>query len=449
MAEFEWTTHPGAEAFIEDLVANAMAQSPRLAELDRMLQLSTSTRLMNWLDYIGGPLSGDALEECGFVEGHLTRAGIWRHPGAQLPAVVPGARYVVGLRVDDVVAFAHANGTSGIEGSSRSGFRRAVVSGDEEVVIAGVERRSWMRGIEPQVFTDREMLASLKAWQLWDERDRPNTYRNSAEVVAAVIPLAEQMVSLVGEDLAASYVLELERQYWQRRNTAGMLQFARQDRLGMGWGNNDHHTFRSSREAFKPLVQMFNTLGFLSRERFYAGDQAGWGAQVLEHPGCGGVLFTDVDLTPEEVGIDFSDTELPASAQLGTVGMWCALHGESILAPGMHHLEGQFEFEQLRDDLEHLGVRQMKPFSTFPHLQQAFTEAERWPVSDERIDALLADGIIDKTQAAEFRDRGAAGSHLENLQRRGGFKGFNQHSVSTTMQATDPRSYQPVAATQS
>ena len=32
---------------------------------------------------------------------------------------------------------------------------------------------------------------------------------------------------------------------------------------------------------------------------------------------------------------------------------------------------------------------------------------------------------------------------LENLARRGGFKGFNQHNVSVTMQATHPRDYVP------
>ncbi|HAF03215.1 MAG TPA: hypothetical protein DIT76_05750 [Spartobacteria bacterium] len=34
---------------------------------------------------------------------------------------------------------------------------------------------------------------------------------------------------------------------------------------------------------------------------------------------------------------------------------------------------------------------------------------------------------------------GAIGSHLENLQRKGGFKGFNQKSVSVIISATDPR----------
>ena len=34
---------------------------------------------------------------------------------------------------------------------------------------------------------------------------------------------------------------------------------------------------------------------------------------------------------------------------------------------------------------------------------------------------------------------GAIGSHLENLQRHGGFKGFNQKAVSAIISATDPR----------
>jgi len=34
---------------------------------------------------------------------------------------------------------------------------------------------------------------------------------------------------------------------------------------------------------------------------------------------------------------------------------------------------------------------------------------------------------------------GAIGSHLKNLQRNGGFKGFNQHAVSIIIAETDPR----------
>lgn len=440
MTDFSWTQHPEAEALVDELITKAVAQSPRLEQLDQRLRHDTSTTLVNWLDHVGGPVSPERLGELGFVDGFQTKPGVWRHPGAQLPAIISGEQQVVALRVDDVVAFAHAQeAVEPVEGSPRSGFRRVII-GDDGVVVAGVERRSWSCGVEPDVFDDARTLAGAQAWQLWDERSRPNLAGGAA--VAAIgqsIVVAHDMVALIGSDLAASYVLELERQYWQRRNTAGVIQHARQDRLGLGWGNNDHHTFRSSRAGFQSLVQLFNALGFVSRERFYAGEQAGWGAQVLEHPGCGGVLFVDVDLGADEIGMDFSSAPLQDASTLGTIGMWCALHGDSILSAGMHHLEGQFEFDQLRIDLDTLGIGHMKPFSDFAHLRQAFTTAEKWPVAQERLDALVAAGHLAAEKAQEFAHVGAAGSHLENLQRREGFKGFNQHSVSITMKATDPR----------
>ncbi|MCP3802974.1 hypothetical protein NLX83_27240 [Allokutzneria sp. A3M-2-11 16] len=441
MAEFTWELQPRAEALVDELVDAAVLNSPRLSALARSLGARTSTRLQDWLDHIGGPVSDEQLIEVGYVE---VLPDLWRHPGAQLPAIVPSDRRAVALRVDDAGVFAVAQGSAaGVQGSPRSGFRSAVVSGTDAVVIAGVERRSWACGVTPQEFDPGEVLRAAQAWRLLAER--PRGFGGRDEVVAAT-ELMAQVVKLVGSDLAASYFLELERQYWQRRNTAAVLQHSRQDRLGLGWGNNDHHTFRSGRACFDQVITLLTTLGFGVRERFYAGAEAGWGAQVLEHPGCGGVIFADVDLNPEDVDLDFAHVQLAEGGKLGTVGLWCALHGESILAAGMHHLEGQFDFDRLRDDLGVLGVGHMKPFSDFPHLRQAFTEAERWPVRQLRLAELVAAGQIGEETAEEFGRLGAAGSHLENLARRGGFKGFNQHNVSTTMRATDPRIYRPVNA---
>jgi hypothetical protein len=439
----EWTLHESAESLVAGLVDAACEQSPDLARLAARLQSETSTRLHDWLDHLGGPVDPESLDEAGYIDGYGTRPGVWRHPGAQLPAIVPQAGRAVALRVDDSAAFAaaHASGR-GVEGAVLSGLRRAVVSDAGGVVISGVERRSWSRGIDPEPFDGERSARAYAAWQLWAER--PRTW-DGAGAVEALIPVAERMADLVGSDLAASYALELERQYWQRRNTAAVLQHARQDRLGLGWGNNDHHTFRSGREAFFPLMRVLRALGFGLRERFYAGAEAGWGAQVLEHPGNGGVIFADVDLAPAEVEIDFAASALAPRDELGTVGLWCALHGESVLVAGMHHLEGQFDFDRLRDDLAPLGVGHMKPFSDFPYLRQAFTEAEPWPVPRERLARLTAAGLLDPGKAEEFAVHGAAGSHLENLARRGGFKGFNQSNVSVTMRATDPRRYAPTA----
>jgi hypothetical protein len=440
VTDFTWTQHPEAEAVVNELIAGALTHSADLSAFEDRLRAETSTTLFNWLDHMAGPVSTERLTEVGFVDGWQTKPGVWRHPGAQLPAIVPGDKRMLALRVDDVVAFRNVHSPlAPLEGSALSRFRRVVIS-DDGVVLAGVERRSWSCGVDAEVFDDTQAISAIRAWRLWSERTRCNA--SGPDAIAAItdgITIADVMVQLVGSDLAASYVLQIEREFWQRKNMAAVVQHARQDRLGLGWGNNDHHTFRSSRSGFRPLIQLFNALGFLNRERFYAGEQAGWGAQVLEHPGCGGVLFTDVDLGPDEVGMDFSSVALAESERYGTVGMWCALHGESILSAGMHHLEGQFEFDDLREDLQSFGIAHMKPFSDFSHLRQAFTAAEKWPVAQHRLDALVSAGHLDAGKAREFADVGAAGSHLENLQRREGFKGFNQHSVSNTMRVTDPR----------
>lgn len=433
---FDWATHPAAEALAGSLVAEALAASPAVATLADRVRSGTSTYLTDWLDHVSGPVAAAELESAGYVDGHGTVSGVWRHPGAQLPAVVPSPERALALRVDDSAAFSAAHrGTGDVAGSPGSGLRSAVAV-EGPVRVLGVERRSWSCGVSPVELDGAEQLSVVRARRLWAERTRAY---DVAAGLADARRRAQEMVALVGVDVAASYVMEEERAFWARRNTAAAVQHARQDRFGLGWGNNDHHTFRSSREAFRGLIEVLQVLGFALRERFYAGDEAGWGAQVLEQPGAGLVVFADVDLTPDEVTVDFASAALPPTERLGTVGLWSALHGESLLAAGMHHLEGQFDFDRLRDDLAERSIGQMQPFSDLPHLRQAFTEPERWPVEPDRLEALVAAGQLTAAKAAKFAAAGAPGSHLENLARRGGFKGFNQANVSTTIAATDPR----------
>src|SRR5262249_27433150 len=151
-------------------------------------------------------------------------------------------------------------------------------------------------------------------------------------------------------------------------------------------------------------------------------------------------IFADLDLAPEEATEDFAHQVLPDLPRPGTVGLWVALHGESMLEAGLHHLEAQFDFDALRDGLEaEAGIETMPPFSNFSFLRQAFTAGERWPVDQRRADRALHLGWITAEQHAKFIRDGAIGSHLENLERREGFKGFNQQAVSTIIVATDPR----------
>jgi len=291
-----------------------------------------------------------------------------------------------------------------------------------------------------------QLEAIVKAKELWKTRRR--VFEDDAEGFRVADRLLNQSILLVGRDQTCQIFFEEERAYWEGRNRAARIQKFRQDQLGLGWGNHDHHTFRCSREHFVDVIEFLMKLGFEKRERYYAGAEAGWGAQICEQSTVGIVVFADVDLMPGETQIDFSVNRLPPAAKPGTVGLWVGLHGESFLGAGMHHLEARFDYQLLREQLKKQGINTMNPFSDFDFLRQAFTEGERWPVNRERAERLLSGGLITPEQFEKFTKEGALGSHLENLQRHGGFKGFNQKSVSVIISATDPRKehFHPAAA---
>jgi hypothetical protein len=333
------------------------------------------------------------------------------------------------------------------EGEPFSRYRRVLVSEENRTQLEAIERRAY-RGFVPAPLLEGELADILKAKELWHTRQR--LFANDEVGIKTANAILDRSLDLVGRDLSCQFFFESERRFWESRNRAARTQKLRQDRLGLGWGNHDHHTFRASREHFVDLIAFLEALGFTKRERYYAGAEAGWGAQISEQPVTGIVVFADVDLMPDETRVDFSSKKLPPAPRLGTVGLWVGLHGESFLQAGMHHLEARFDFALLRDQLKECGVNTMKPFSDFDFLRQAFTEGERWAVQPERATWLLSGGLITQLQHDQFVKEGAIGSHLENLQRHGGFKGFNQKSVSAVIAATDPRKQhfdqQPVAA---
>ncbi len=214
MTQVEWTLHPDAQALVDGVVDAAISRSPATAAFAQRLLHETSTRLQDWLDSVVAPVDAADLRATGYVDGYLTEPGVWRHPGAQLPAVVIGEDLALNLRVDDVAACAQALRSAWpLEGSPLSEFRRVAVIRDNGVEVAGVERRSWSAGVTAREFTGAEVAAAARAWRELAERPRA---LEGAEGVIAQLPAASRAVSLVGADLAASYFLELERAYWQR-----------------------------------------------------------------------------------------------------------------------------------------------------------------------------------------------------------------------------------------
>jgi hypothetical protein len=446
IGDFQWTVQPLAERMVQDILDAAVARSPFAGELKRRMRDETGTRLFDWLDHVVVADPGglrESLRNAGFIGRYAAGAGeIFAHEEGMFPTIVPSPDGITRLavKVESVVDFLAAQrmgSTAAVEGDPLAPLRRVLISAENDVEVWAIERHGY-RGFKIAAEPPDKAGSVLKHAEAF--RLRPRSFGNDSEGFAHANVLIDAAIADVGVDRACDLFFAAEREYWQRRNRAAQVQKSRQDRLGLGWANHDHHTYRSSREHFAALIATFEKLGFHCRERFYAGHDAGWGAQVLEQPTAGVVIFADVDMSPDEVLGDFSHAGLPVRKELGTVGLWCALHGEAFLGAGMHHLECQFDFEALKRQLEsEEGVKVMKPFTNFPHLRQAFTEGEVWPVRPERAERLLAAGRITAEQAKQFLEKGALGSHLENLERNQGFKGFNQTGISEIIARTDPR----------
>ncbi len=456
----DWKRLPETESLVVEWTEKALAGNDFAADLARRMKTETSTRFRDWIDHI--ILEGDdcieTLERIGYRREISQAIGpliVFTHDEGVFPRVVvrmerPQKRSYnvrgVAIKVESIGDFSRAHDL-GLEpvGYPLGPYREAWING-QSVNFGVVERRGY-RGFEPfagdqarlgrmSPHAARETLAARELWQA-----RRRKFDDDSIGFDETEQLLDRVVERTGSaDLACHLVFEVERDYWQSLNRAAQAQKTRQDRLGLGWANHDHHTFRSSRRFFPRLIGMFKKLGFDLRERFHAGEQAGWGAQILEHPTTGIVIFADLDLAPTEADSDFTRVTLPDLPKPNTVGLWVGLHGESILEAGMHHLEAQFDFDSLKTDLARdAGVSMMPPFSDFPFLRQAFTTGERRPVDRKRADRCLAAGWITRDEHARFLSEGAIGGHLENLERNEGYKGFNQKSVGAILEATNPR----------
>jgi hypothetical protein len=448
--EFAWEVQPAAARWVRQANAALAAHHPTIDRLAGVLRDFTGTRLVDWVDH----LALDAENYSEFVR-DLSKVGyvvdaqdhsVWRHPLGMFPPVITDVGSTgLAIRCESVdsclISLPGALGIRPVDAEQVIGHRGSLfryvsidTHADGELWI--VERHGYP-GFEFRDAEQNQIRAAARHADAFRRRQR------SFGTVGEGFDHASQLFAAAAADLGTAWACDLffgaERDYWQSRNRAAQVQYQRQQRLGLGWANHDHHTYRSSRAAFPRLITTLEQMGFVCRERFYAGREAGWGAQVLEQPDCRVVIFADVDLSPEEVAADFAHESLTERSQLGTVGLWCELHGEAFLDAGMHHLEAQFDFDAARAQLATLGIETMAPFTDFPFLKQAFTKAEIWPVDPQRIDRLLAQRRITMEQADRFRREGALGSHLEILERNDGYKGFNQTGISEIITRTDPR----------
>jgi len=434
--EFDWELFPKAEKFLQKEVHRFLQNNKVAKKLAKDMETKTNTRFFDWIDHIILPqsrINKQQVKKFGFLEVRAktpkgTKA-FRNKKSVFFPLLRSNNEYTeIAIKPEVMDHFAKRYPRS-IQGKKYAPLRYMELSKEKNYVLSALERAGSSNFM---VEDTTDIPAYKQALKRFKQRKR--LFKTDKSGLEAVQKEIRQVLKTLSPARTTDAFFRAERFYWQKRNKTGQFQKRRQDTLGLGWGNHDHHTYRSSRENFKNLIKVFALLGFTCRERFFAGERAGWGAQILEHPECDVVIFADVDLSHAEKDKDFAHKGLSAKKELGTVGLWIALHGESILQAGMHHLEARFQFGQLLKKMKF-----MKPFSHFPFLKQAFSKGERWHVATKRINKLVKQGSLTRKQGKGFLQEGAIGSHLENLQRRQGFKGFNQTSVTAIIKATDPR----------
>lgn len=434
--DMQWERQPLAEQVYSRWLADFLARSPAAASFADRLLGRTAIRMRDLCDHLviaDGAAFG------------LFENGGWKtpveeaiaNPTGLFPPVMSGAKDSLFMRVESIDRLVETNGLENpVEGERDASFRRVIIAETPDTIFGAVERNGHP-GFDVPAESDatrREARLALQAF-----RSRRREFDTTGSGLERTGELVTSVVGELGAHRSCALWLSAEREFWMRRCRGGRSAFARQDSLGVGWSNIDHHTYDGSREHFRKTIAILETLGYELREMLYAGELAGWGSQVLEQPVIGSTIFADVDLSPEELSIDFAHEELEPLNRHRRAGVLCELLGESILEAGLNHVAGLYDQRLFRALMAEDAIQMMAPFTSFPHLYQELTEGEKIAISPVVVDRLEAQGHIGADEAESLRLEGCILSHLENIERNDAYKGFNREGIDGVLRKLDPR----------
>jgi hypothetical protein len=433
----QWTRQPQAEAVLLKVLTTALEQCPEATTFSRLLRDRCGVRLRDIVDHIS---FDDATwhEELLAAGWAALPSGVLRHEKGHFPDFLPDPQGLgVAFRTAAVQHFIDVHGISAaIDGKAYGPYRRARVFSSRTARFWAVERNGHVTWEIPD--TPDPLIRQARI-HLQSFRSRRRQFTRVEQGLDHTWDLVNSAAEELGKHWACDLFFRAEREYFTGRCNAADFQHQRQLAAGIGWSNIDHHTYDSSREYYAQTINILETLGYECRELFYAGHQAGWGSQILEQPVLRSTIFADIDLSPDELDIDFSHMQLDPLPKARRAGLWCAMHGESMLEAGLNHVAGLYDQALLRKQLLVAGIRMMSPFSDYPELYQELTRGQWWPVNPKRIDLLQQQGHLSAEEAEDFRLQGAIGAHLENIERNDGFKGFNQPGIDGVLRIIDPR----------
>ena len=305
-----WSTEWSPSA----LEGNAFAA--RLAE---RMRDETSTRFVDWVDHLvvaDPPGLARRLHALGYArqaEPYAVGAPVYAHPGGVFPRIAVADRATaprcreVAIKVESVAAFSRAHDL-GLEivGYPLGPYRVGRVAG-ERTSLAVVERRGYL-GFEPfpgelaregrmQPHAARDALAARELWQ-----GRRRRFDDDAEGFDATEATARTASSSWPARPTWPATSSSRSSATTGSRGTGPRRSRRRGRTGSAWAGRTTTTTRSAARAGSSRASSACSRRSASRSASGStpGEHAGWGAQILEHPTTGIVIFADLDLAPDE-----------------------------------------------------------------------------------------------------------------------------------------------------
>jgi hypothetical protein len=412
-----------AELFLDSELSKMWAEVPEAELLAARILHRTGIRIIDIVDHVC-VASGERIHEG--LGWNSVATGVWRHASGLLPDVLEGRYLQIALRVDDVEAIVRAVGVeTKIEGPAGGQYRRASLFARPHAALVAVERHGWPH-VHLAPSSPRQIRRARRHLQIFRSRRRHFTIRPEA-ALRQLEPLVAAAVTDLGPAWASDIFVRAELEFWEGNCQAGVLQSWRQKRAGLGWANLDHLAYYCSRAQSDEALALFGALGFAQGETIWTGDEIGVGGRVLRH--------TQQRSAAIVLESDFADYELASTvcpdlrAPLTwycRAGLWQALHGESLFEGGPVRVAGRYDAEAFCGLMRGDGIDPVSPYSARAnsHLAQLITSAQTRAVAPLRIEAIRRKGYLGRNQAEALTLKGASGSHLQCVERRAGFAGF-------------------------
>ncbi len=266
---FNWPLAYEAEALLSRFINAFLEKNTAARRFARRMRDETGTEFFEWTDHLVVSQNHEpALRDAGFLPGACDAPvdhTVYAHPHALLPRALVSVKAktsdtpsALAVRPEFLGDFMQRNGLPGEPaGAPGAGYRVITVARENGAHFQAVERLGY-RGFLVKEPRPGFAEALLKARELW--RARKRDFAGDDEAVRHAFEVQQRCIALVGVDVACELYFAEEREFWMFRNRAGRVQQRRQDRLGLGWANHDHHTFRCSRRYFPDLVKFMENL---------------------------------------------------------------------------------------------------------------------------------------------------------------------------------------------